>query len=78
MKTPPTSRGVQKILAVASEQLRFLAHVVELAKDDPTALPVVDSVAQDTLMEALAKGIQDFEAILAQPTPTPKSDVTAD
>ena len=80
VKTPLTSQGVQEILDVASEQLRLLAHVVELARDDPTALPVVDSVAQDSFIEALANlnKIQAFEAILAQPTPTPKSDVPTD
>ncbi|KAF8258181.1 hypothetical protein EI94DRAFT_1755363 [Lactarius quietus] len=44
VQTPLTSRGVQEILDVASEQLRLLAHVVELARDDQTALPVVDSL----------------------------------
>jgi len=78
VKTPLTSQGVQEILDVASEQLRLLAHVVELARDDPTALPFVDSVAQDSFIEALANKIQAFEVILAQPTSTPKSDVPAD
>ena len=30
VKTPLTSRGVQEVFDVASEQLRLLAHVVEL------------------------------------------------
>jgi len=67
VKTPLTSQGVQEILDVASEQLRLLAHVVELARDDQTALPVVDPVAQDSFIEALASKIQAFETILAQP-----------
>lgn len=74
--TPLTGQGVQEILDVASEQLRLLAHVVELARDDPTALPVVDSVAQDSFIEALASKIRAFETILAQPTTT--SDVPPD
>jgi len=80
VKTPLTSQGVQEILDVASEHLRLLAHVVELAtsRDDPTALPVVDSVAQDSFIEALANKIQAFEAILAQTSPTSKSDVPTD
>jgi mediator of RNA polymerase II transcription subunit 12 len=65
VKIPLTSRGVQEILDVASEQLRLLAHV-ELARDDQTALPVVDSVAQDSFIKALANKIQAFETILAQ------------
>jgi mediator of RNA polymerase II transcription subunit 12 len=78
VKTPLTSQGVQEILDVASEQLRLLAHVVELARDDPTALPVVDAVAQDSFIEALATKIQAFEAVLAQPAPVPTSDVAPD
>src|SRR5260221_8610612 len=78
MNTPLTSQGVQEILDVASEQLHLLAHVVELARDDPTALPVIDSMQQDSFIEALANKIQAFEPILAQLTPTPKSDVPAD
>jgi mediator of RNA polymerase II transcription subunit 12 len=35
-------------------------------------------VAQDSFIEALANKIQAFETILAQPTPTPKSDVPSD
>jgi mediator of RNA polymerase II transcription subunit 12 len=66
VKTPLTSQGVQEILDVASEQLRLLAHVVELARDDQTALPVVDSAAQDSFIKALANKIQAFETILAQ------------
>jgi mediator of RNA polymerase II transcription subunit 12, fungi type len=66
VKTPLTSQGVQEILDVASEQLRLLAHVVELARDDQTALPVVDSVAQDSFIKALANKIQAFETILTQ------------
>ena len=65
VKTPLTSQGVQEILDVASEQLRLLAHVVELARDDQTALPAVDSVAQDSFIMALANKIQAFETILA-------------
>ena len=76
VETPLTSQGVQEILDVASEQLRLLAHVVELARDDPTALPVVDSVSQDSFIEALASKIEAFETILAQPTP--RSDVSPD
>ncbi|KAI0259684.1 hypothetical protein BC834DRAFT_606637 [Gloeopeniophorella convolvens] len=72
-QTPLTSQGVREILDVASEQLRLLAHVVELARDDQTALPVVDPVAQDGFIEALAGKIQAFEILLAQPTP--ESDV---
>ena len=63
-----------EILDVASEQLRLLAHVVELTRDGPTAFLVVNSVAQDGFIEALANNIQTFEAILAQPTSTPKLD----
>ncbi|KAH8993017.1 hypothetical protein EDB92DRAFT_1944966 [Lactarius akahatsu] len=73
VQTPLTSHGVQEILDVASEQLRLLAHVVELARDDQTALPVVDSQAQDSFIGALASKIRAFETLLAQPTPT--SDV---
>ncbi|KAH9053238.1 hypothetical protein EDB87DRAFT_1711186 [Lactarius vividus] len=73
VQTPLTSHGVQEILDVASEQLRLLAHVVELARDDQTALPVVDSQAQDSFIDALASKIRAFETLLAQPTPT--SDV---
>ena len=58
---------------MASEQLRLLAHVVELARDDQTALPVVDSLAQDSFIDALSGKIRAFETLLAQPTPT--SDV---
>jgi mediator of RNA polymerase II transcription subunit 12 len=76
VNTPLTSHGVQEILDVASEQLRLLAHVVELARDDPTALPVVDSVAQDSFIEALASKIQAFETVVSQHTP--KSDVPPD
>jgi len=76
VETPLTGQGVQEILDVASEQLRLLAHVVELARDDPTALPVVDSVAQDSFIEALASKIHAFETILAQPMT--KSDVPPD
>ncbi|KAI0293333.1 hypothetical protein B0F90DRAFT_1763644 [Multifurca ochricompacta] len=76
VQTPLTSQGVQEILDVASEQLRLLAHVVELARDDQTALPVVDPVAQDSFIEALASKIQAFEILLTQPTP--KSDVPPD
>ena len=76
VKTPLTSQGVQEVLDVASEQLRLLARVVELARDDQTALPVVDSVAQDCFIAALASKIQAFEAILARPTS--KSDVPSD
>jgi mediator of RNA polymerase II transcription subunit 12 len=72
--TPLTSQGVQEILDVASEQLRLLAHVVELARDDQTALPVVDPVAQDSFIEALASKIQAFETILAHT----QSDVPPD
>lgn len=68
MKTPLTSQGVQEILDVASEQLRLLAHVVELARDDQTALPVVDLMAQDDFIDALAGKIQAFETLLTQPT----------
>jgi mediator of RNA polymerase II transcription subunit 12, fungi type len=71
VKTPLTSQGVQEILDVASEQLRLLAHVVELARDDQTALPVVDSVAQDSFIMALANKIKAFETVLAQPTLKP-------
>ncbi|KAI9448864.1 hypothetical protein BJY52DRAFT_1309908 [Lactarius psammicola] len=70
VQTPLTSRGVQEILDVASEQLRLLAHVVELARDDQTALPVVDSLAQDSFIDALASKIRAFETLLAQLTPT--------
>jgi mediator of RNA polymerase II transcription subunit 12 len=73
VRTPLTSHGVQEILDVASEQLRLLAHVVELARDDQTALPVVDSLAQDSFIDALAGKIRAFETLLAQPMPT--SDV---
>ncbi|KAH9166651.1 hypothetical protein EDB89DRAFT_2128588 [Lactarius sanguifluus] len=73
VQTPLASHGVQEILDVASEQLRLLAHVVELARDDQTALPVVDSLAQDSFIDALASKIRAFETLLAQPTPT--SDV---
>ncbi|KAI9510086.1 hypothetical protein F5148DRAFT_1182339 [Russula earlei] len=76
VNTPLTCQGVQEILDVASEQLRLLAHVVELARDDQTALPVVDSVAQDGFIVALANKIQAFETILTQPTP--ESDVPPD
>jgi hypothetical protein len=76
VNTPLTSHGVQEILDVASEQLRLLAHVVELARDDPTALPVVDSVAQDSFIDALASKIQAFETVVSQHTP--KSDVPPD
>lgn len=76
VKTPLTSQGVQEILDVASEQLRLLAHVVELARDDQTALPVVDPMAQDSFIEALASKIQAFETILTQSTP--KLDVTSE
>ncbi|KAH9993507.1 hypothetical protein BJV74DRAFT_833136 [Russula compacta] len=69
VKTPLTSQGVQEILDVASEQLRLLAHVVELARDDQTALPVVDPMAQDSFIEALASKIQAFETIVTRPTP---------
>jgi mediator of RNA polymerase II transcription subunit 12 len=68
VKIPLTSQGVQEILDVASEQLRLLAHVVELARDE---LPVVDSVAQDSFIKALASKIKAFEMILAQPLPKP-------
>jgi mediator of RNA polymerase II transcription subunit 12, fungi type len=68
VQTPLTSQGVQEILDVASEQLRLLAHVVELARDDQTALPVVDPMAQDCFIEALASKIQAFETLLVQPT----------
>jgi mediator of RNA polymerase II transcription subunit 12, fungi type len=71
VKTPLTSQGVQEILDVASEQLRLLAHVVELARDDQTALPVVDSVAQDSFIKALASKIKAFETILDEPMPNP-------
>jgi hypothetical protein len=40
VKTPPTSQGVQGFLGVASEQLRLLAHVAKLARDNPTVPPV--------------------------------------
>jgi len=73
VQTPLTSRGVQEIIDVASEQLRLLAHVVELARDDQTALPIVDSMAQDSFIDALASKIRAFETLLAQPAPT--SDV---
>ncbi|KAI0248197.1 hypothetical protein BJV78DRAFT_1334324 [Lactifluus subvellereus] len=68
VQTPLTSQGVQEILDVASEQLRLLAHVVELARDDQTALPVVDPMAQDDFIDALAGKIQAFETLLTQPT----------
>jgi mediator of RNA polymerase II transcription subunit 12, fungi type len=68
VQTPLTSQGVQEILDVASEQLRLLAHVVELARDDQTALPVVDQIAQDGFIDALSSKIQAFETLLAQPT----------
>jgi mediator of RNA polymerase II transcription subunit 12, fungi type len=67
VQAPLTSQGVQEILDVASEQLRLLAHVVELARDDQTALPVVDQVAQDGFIDALSSKIQAFETLLARP-----------
>ena len=69
---------MQEILDVASEQLRLLAHVVEPARDNPAALPVVDAAAQDSFIEALASKIQAFEAVLTQPAPAPTSDVAPD
>ena len=76
VNTPLTSQGVQEILDVASEQLRLLAHVVELARDDQTALPVVDTMAQDSFIKALANKIQAFETILTLATSKP--DVPSD
>jgi mediator of RNA polymerase II transcription subunit 12, fungi type len=68
VQTPLTSQGVQEILDVASEQLRLLAHVVELARDDQTALPVVDQIAQDGFIDALSSKLEAFETLLARPT----------
>jgi mediator of RNA polymerase II transcription subunit 12 len=78
VKAPPASQGMQETLGVVGEQLRLLAHVVELARDDPAALPVVDAVAQDSFIKALASKIQAFEAALAHPAPAPTSDVAPD
>ena len=74
VKAPPASQGMQETLGVVGEQLRLLAHVVELARDNPAALPVVDAVVQDSFIKALASKIQAFEAALARPAPVWMAD----
>ncbi|KAI0045300.1 hypothetical protein FA95DRAFT_1495630 [Auriscalpium vulgare] len=64
VQTPFTIQGVQEIVDVASEQLRLLAHVVELVRDDHTVLPSVDTMAQDQFITALATKIGAFEAVI--------------
>ncbi|KAI0068850.1 hypothetical protein BV25DRAFT_1904185 [Artomyces pyxidatus] len=73
-QTPLTSKGIQEVVEVASEQLRLLAHVVELVRDDHTPLPSVDSVAQDKFITALAGKIEAFEALIMH-GPTSHTDI---